>query len=197
LPLFCKLNNEEGGLSLNSSEIGFSLSFGGFAGLCFSLFVLPQMIGGDNSKLDVFRKYSLVNTFLILVFPLLGVLLKHMLHTQVLLWGESTIRQVVIGLLIITHVCRYMASILSFTVVIIFVNHSVVDAHLGKVNGLGQMAAATARSVGPALGGVLWSQSLRLHFIFFNFILVSGIMLGCFFLSRSLPVSIEEKKKES
>jgi MFS family permease len=198
LPLFCKLDNDEGGLSLNSSEIGFALSFGGFAGLVFSLFALPHMIGDGKSKLSVFRKYTLVNVVLIMVFPLLGYVLKFLLHSETTtsLNDEQTSHQVVIGLLVMTHVCRYMASILSFTVVIIFVNHSVTDAHLGKVNGLGQMAAATARSVGPAFGGVLWSQSLKFHFIFSNFILVSVIMLLCFYLSLRLPVSIEDKKDE-
>ena len=199
LPLFCKLTNEEGGLSLNSSEIGFALSIGGFAGLIFSLFVLPRMIGGKNSKLTVFRKYTFVNTFLILLFPLLGFVLRHLLQisnnsgSSFPLDDESS-HHLVIALLIITHTCRYMASILSFTVVIIFVNHSVDDAHLGKVNGLGQMAAATARSVGPAFGGVLWSQSLKLQFIYSNFILVSLIMILCAYLSYRLPKSIENKK---
>ena len=208
LPLFSKLDNEQGGLSLNSSEIGFALAFGGFAGLAFSLFALPLMIGGGKSKLLVFRRYTLLNVFLIILFPLLGYVLSHLLqqadHTDTDTdtdtdtggLSDRTNHHLVIGLFILIHICRTMASILCFTVVIIFVNHSVIDAHLGKVNGLGQMAAATARSVGPAFGGVLWSQSLKHHFIFTNFVLVSVIMLVCSCLSSRLPVSIESKKEE-
>ena len=195
LPLFCKLDNNDGGLSLNTSEIGFALSIGGFAGLAFSLFVLPSMIDGGNKKVEIFRTYSFVNAFLILIFPFLGYLLQFFLASERnKSFDEKSSRQLIITLLIVAHTCRYMASILSFTVVVIFVNHSVIDAHLGKVNGFGQMAAAVARSVGPAFGGVLWSQSLKHHFIFCNFMLVSLIMMTCTYMSWKLPSSIENKK---
>ena len=41
---------------------------------------------------------------------------------------------------------------LSFTAVMIQINHSVVADDLGKVNGLGQSMASLTRAIGPAIG---------------------------------------------
>lgn len=46
----------------------------------------------------------------------------------------------------------------------IMINNSVFDESLGKVNGLGQSMAALARTIGPALGGLLWSISVEVRY---------------------------------
>jgi hypothetical protein len=84
----------------------------------------------------------------------------------------------------------------SFTAVMIQVNHSVYEDYLGAVNGLGQSLAALARAIGPAFGGFLWSVSIKSRFVFLNFIGVSVLLVGCFFLNRQLPDSIDFKKKD-
>lgn len=74
------------------------------------------------------------------------------------------------------------------------VNHSVADGDLGKVNGMGQLFASIARSAGPALGGVIWSISLRFHFVFANFIVTGLILLVCEYIALQLPASLDYKK---
>jgi MFS family permease len=74
------------------------------------------------------------------------------------------------------------------------VNHSVVDSELGKVNGMGQLFASVARSAGPALGGVIWSLSLRFDFVFANFIATGLILLVCEYIAFQLPASLDFKK---
>lgn len=76
------------------------------------------------------------------------------------------------------------------------VNHSVYDRDLGAVNGLGQSMSSLARSVGPALGGALWSLSVKFDFIFLNFIIAVAILVLCQILGRFLPVSLDYSREE-
>ena len=73
----------------------------------------------------------------------------------------------------------------------ILVNHSAYDHQLGTLNGIGQTVAAAARSVGPALGGVLWSVSTRLHFLYINFLFSMSIFLLMHFVAYKLPSTID------
>jgi len=68
---------------------------------------------------------------------------------------------------------------------------------LGAVNGLGQSLASLSRSIGPAVGGVLWSLSVHYHFVFLNFMVVSLLLGGCNYINRCLPLSLDEKKQSS
>ncbi len=74
------------------------------------------------------------------------------------------------------------------------VNHSVEDFNLGKVNGIGQSVAATARAVGPALGGVIWSISLRHEVVFANFAATAFVLLICEYIVFQIPATIDFKK---
>lgn len=131
---------------------------------------------------------------------------------------------------------KSVMSCLSFTAVMIQINHSVTDKHLGKVmrlsrfilhtshftlrtrspshkyctlsspppfsimnstqvNGFGQSIASLARSLGPALGGILWSMSIHKKFVYFNFIATSLLLMVCLILNQKLPLSLDSKKK--
>lgn len=70
-------------------------------------------------------------------------------------------------------------------------NHSAYDYQLGTLNGIGQTVAAAARSVGPALGGVLWSISTRLHFLYINFLLSMSIFLLMHYVALKLNPTID------
>jgi hypothetical protein len=78
----------------------------------------------------------------------------------------------------------------------IFVNHSVEDHQLGAVNGLGQTVAAGARSFGPAAGGLLWSLSAQVHFIFINYFCAVAIFLLLHYTVSQLPQSIDGAKRK-
>ena len=71
------------------------------------------------------------------------------------------------------------------------INNSAPEKDLGLVNGLGQSLASAARCIGPAIGGALWSLSVRTHFIFLNFIFVQFLLSGAVILGLYLPLSID------
>lgn len=54
----------------------------------------------------------------------------------------------------------------TFNRTMIMINNSVFDESLGAVNGLGQSMAALARTIGPAIGGLLWSISLEVRHVY-------------------------------
>jgi hypothetical protein len=83
------------------------------------------------------------------------------------------------------------------TKTIIFVNHSAHDHHLGTINGIAQTVAAAARSIGPALGGALWSLSVKMHFLSINFIASMLIFLCMHLISYMLPTSIDSAKQKT
>jgi uncharacterized membrane protein YgcG len=89
---------------------------------------------------------------------------------------------------------RSIADYVKFVVFVAQVNHSVTDEYLGAVNGLGQSLAALARSVGPALGGVLWSLSTTHHFVYLNFIAVVVVLGASLYISSLMPASLDFKK---
>ncbi|KAL2912472.1 hypothetical protein HK105_208044 [Polyrhizophydium stewartii] len=67
----------------------------------------------------------------------------------------------VFGALMFVLAGRNVGCVIGFIAVMILVNDSAPGQHtLGTVHGFGQLAASFVRSVGPALGGTLWSWSL-------------------------------------
>ena len=76
------------------------------------------------------------------------------------------------------------------------VNHRVTDEYLGAVNGLGQSLGALARSLGPAVGGLLWSVATKYNFIYLNFIAVSVLFALNYYVSYLVPDSLDHRKKE-
>ena len=97
--------------------------------------------------------------------------------------------------LILIMILKSVAACLSFTAVMLQVNHCVTEEHLGKANGLGQTLASLARAIGPALGGMLWSIAIQRHFLFLNFLSVVILLICSGMLNRQLPNSIDHKKK--
>ncbi len=73
-------------------------------------------------------------------------------------------------------------------------NHSAYDYQLGTINGIGQTVAAAARSIGPALGGLLWSLSVKIHFLYINFVVTVFIFLIMHAIGYRLPPSIDYAK---
>jgi hypothetical protein len=71
------------------------------------------------------------------------------------------------------------------------INNSAPEKDLGLVNGFGQSLASAARCLGPAIGGALWSLSVRSHFIYLNFIFVQFLLLWAVFMGSYLPVAID------
>lgn len=71
------------------------------------------------------------------------------------------------------------------------INNSAPEKDLGLVNGFGQSLASAARCIGPAIGGALWSLSVRSNFIFLNFIFVQFLLICAVVMGSFLPSSID------
>jgi MFS family permease len=192
IPLFLKLHRDEGGFSFDSGQIGTLISISAGAMLIFTNVILPKF--ASKSKQWLYEIGLLGAIPLTLCWPLIAILNSNILLRSHSL--NSTAYLLIIWfLLIATNICKYVCSCCSFTAVIIQVNHSVENEYLGRVNGLGQSLASLARAIGPALGGMLWSVSTRIHFVFLNFLVTIVIFLFCIYLNRLLPPSIDFKKK--
>jgi len=190
LPLFMKFDVAKGGLSFTSSEIGFVLSCSGAVMLCFNMLILPTL--GKYSKLTLYKTTNLVAIPFTMAWPLAGLLNSRLVESH-RLQPKSPIMY--LALLGISSVKNSLA-VVTFTAVIILVNHSVPSRYLGKVNGMGQSFAALARAAGPALGGALWSITIRYDCVFLNFIFASCMLaLGQVIVSY-LPASLDHKREE-
>lgn len=190
LPLFMKFDIAHGGLSFTSSEIGFVLSCSGAVMLCFNMLILPTL--GRYSKLTLYKTTNLVAIPFTMAWPLAGLLNSRLVESHRL---EAKSPVMYIALLVISSVKNSLA-VVTFTAVIILVNHSVPSRYLGKVNGMGQSFAALARAAGPALGGALWSVTVRYDAVFLNFIFASCMLaLGQFIVSH-LPASLDRKRED-
>jgi hypothetical protein len=193
IPLFLKLDVSQGGLSFSSIEIGILLSISGFTMMFFTFFFLP-VIARNSSKLWMFRRGVIGSIPVALSWPLIGLLYRHYISN---LHSSQLQTMVLWPLLVITCVCKSVMSCFAFTAVMILINHSVTEEHLGAVNGLGQSLGSLARAVGPALGGALWSIGTSHRMVFLNFLFTSALMMGCLLLSNRLPSSLDHQRPRS
>lgn len=193
IPLFLKLDVSQGGLSFSSIEIGILLSISGFTMMFFTFFFLPA-IARNSSKLWMFRRGVIGSIPVAMSWPLIGLLYRYYISK---LHSSQLQTMVLWPLLVITCVCKSVMSCFAFTAVMILINHSVTEEHLGVVNGLGQSLGSLARAVGPALGGALWSISTSHQMVFLNFLFTSALMMGCLLLSNKLPSSLDHQRPRS
>jgi len=189
LPLFMKLEIERGGFSFHSTDIGFVLSMSGAVMLVFNVLVLPRL--GTMSKLRLYKMTNICAVPWTLAWPLVGSFNRHVIESGY--WGPQCGATYVM-LLIISSV-KNSLGVMTFTAIIILINNSVPSAYLGKVNGLGQSFAALARAAGPALGGALWSMSLKHETIYLNFLVTSALLLLGQGIVSLLPERIDKIEK--
>lgn len=82
------------------------------------------------------------------------------------------------GALTLAVVLKAISNNNAFAACIILVNAAAMNVSpgvLGKVNGIGQTAAALVRAIGPTLGGLCWSLSVTAGSPFLAFLVISGI----------------------
>lgn len=194
IPLFLKLDSSMGGLQFTSSQIGFLLSISGGAMLGFNYYFLPYLITkyGKKYMFELGQIGAIPFTFL---WPILALVNRDILVPRI--QSHFTYNAILWPILIIVCICKNVFACLSFTAVMLQINHSVLPEYLGAVNGLGQSLASLARAVGPALGGLLWSVAIQRNFVFLNFISVVAILLVGIVMNRMLPDSIDHKKKKA
>jgi MFS family permease len=188
IPLFLKLDLYSGGLGFTSAEIGFVISITGSIMLVFTFFCLPWFT--KYSKQWMFELGIIGGAPMTFAWPLLALLNTHVL-TQI--HPTTVYYSILWPLLILIFVVKNIFSCLSFTAVMIQVNHSVSDEYLGAVNGFGQSCASLARAVGPAIGGALWSLSIQTQNVFLNFLGVMALLVVSGVINRQLPASLDHK----
>lgn len=190
LPLFLKLDTKLGGFGFSSAEIGTLLSFGAGGMMVLTMLTMPLTNGVSNKWIS---KFSLALSIpLELAFPVIALL-----NNQVFAHIRSNTERLWLlwPVLIIVNTVKNLFTCLAFTSSIIMVNHSVTDEHLGAVNGLGQSLGALARSLGPAVGGLLWSMGTRYNFVYINFIATTVLYLLNYYVSHLVPKSLDHRKK--
>lgn len=192
LPLFFKLETARGGFGFDSQQIGVLLSTGAAGMMVMSILCIPLIDGVSNKYLSKLSISLLVP--LCLAFPLIALLNNHVLVNM----GNDTAHMWLLWpLLILVNTFKNLFTNFSFTAAVIMVNYSVTDEYLGAVNGLGQSLGALARSLGPAVGGLLWSVATKYDFVYLNFIAVVAVFALNYYISYLAPASLDHRKKGS
>lgn len=192
LPLFFKLETARGGFGFDSQQIGVLLSTGAAGMMIMSILCIPLIDGVSNKYLSKLSISLLVP--LCLAFPLIALLNNHVL---VNMGNETAHMWLLWPLLILVNTFKNLFTNFSFTAAVIMVNYSCTDEHLGAVNGLGQSLGALARSLGPAVGGLLWSVATKYDFVYLNFVAVVAVFALNYYVSYLAPASLDHRKKKA
>jgi hypothetical protein len=166
--LWCVAPVSQGGLAFSSRDVGTSLSFVGVMILVVQLALFPHF----HSRHGLTTCYKVG----FLVYGLTMLFLPH-INSILLLTSSSAHSTLYLWLtLLLTITVRVIASSFVFTCCMIFVNNAGKEAgDLGIVNGVSQCTVSFVRTLGPVLGGSLWSWSLLgswgypwdFHFVFY------------------------------
>jgi MFS family permease len=138
-----------GGLSYTSKDVGLILSIMGLIILYCQLYLYQKL----SSKISRIRLYQSVFPMYMILFYLVFPLIS-----SKLIYVNEQMSWVV---LVIAVAVRFFANVLGFTSITILLNNSAEKRQLGFVNGCCQTGASFVRAIGPALGGIIWSYSLR------------------------------------
>jgi hypothetical protein len=181
LPLFLKLDADKGGFAYNSHDIGVILSISGFLMLVFTVTILPLVANGDKPRLFIYGTWGTIPAAMLYPFGAaatvaIGALLGW--HSQTSSVQDLPMLSYVF--LITVKTVQSIFACLAFTAIVVQVNESVAENELADVNAMGQMFAALSRAVGPGIGGVLWTMSVKSDFIYGNFI---GVVVVLFLAS--------------
>eukprot|EP01036_Dinobryon_divergens_P023858 gene23858-32247_t len=126
IPLFLKLDTRLGGFSMDSSDIGTLLSLSGFSMLAFTYFLLP--IFASQNPLWLFKVGTIVAIPVSFGWPIVAIL-----NEKVLASLPSQAHHIAMwSLLVLVALGQNIGGCLSFTAVMIQINHSVVADDLGK-----------------------------------------------------------------
>ncbi|TPX48499.1 hypothetical protein CcCBS67573_g10201 [Chytriomyces confervae] len=174
---------EDGGLGYSSADVGISLSLISFIALYFQLRTYPFLVR-FRTPLSLFR------IGLALYIP---PYLMHPIISGIIAPNCST--TFTYACLIINLAFLQFSNILCFTSIFIVINNSVSASNkqqLSTVTGIAQTCAAFVRSIGPALGGVLWAWSITNGMAFpfnywFVFLAIAGMGVGTWLQAQWIP----------
>ncbi|KAJ3216068.1 hypothetical protein HDU67_009948 [Dinochytrium kinnereticum] len=130
--------------------------------------------------------YKLAACCYISIFPIFPIV------STFIAGGSPSLKAWTWPALLLNMAGRHFCNVLGFTSVMIMINNAAGKANLGIVNGIGQTTAAFVRSIGPALGGIMWAWSLNNHLAFplnywFVFFILSLLAIATALQSRFIP----------
>ena len=183
---FFEAAQEDQGLGYSSGKTGGFLAVTGVSLILFQLLIFPRLV----EKVGVTRlfRWSLLSAVpFFLLFPVLSNLERSD-------WpGELTTVMIGVGCFF-----RAMLGANVFTPVFILINGSAPQAALGAVNGFAQSQAALWRTVGPLIGGGVWSLSLgwsedwAQHHHFAPYVVIAAVTVLTYGLSMLLRKKVNE-----
>lgn len=142
IPIFASSPSIDGGLGWETATLAGPLSFGGLVLILWALFGYPPMT----------RKLGPLKTCRIgisLTIPMiLFIPSSSLLISKPSMWTAMALKSI--------------TGVTSFTPCLAMVNLVAPKNALGEVNGVGQTLASAVRAIGPALGGIAWSLSIKL-----------------------------------
>lgn len=188
LPVIGKMRREAGGLGMTESEIAELLIIQGVTLVVFQLFVFHRLVARFGEG-RVFKWGSICALVALSTLP-------------VSIWlGNSSGpagRWVFVGGAL---ALKTLGMGCCFSLTFVFINSAAKGRRLGAVNGISQSAASAVRVVGPALGGVLLSLSLRSPIVWLHTGVVCALMglamAATVAIGASLPVSVTDANREA
>ncbi|CAG8438734.1 8723_t:CDS:2 [Ambispora leptoticha] len=155
----------DGGLGYRSQDLALSLTIMGFVALASRSFMFTVLRKPARAYQIVWFLYIPVYV----MFPLINTLKQsfncyfdsELASVVCPDQGNLTNERIIWYILLITLGVRYFLNVFGYTSILIVITNSAPRNVLGTVNGIGQTIASFARAVGPALGGALWTWSLK------------------------------------
>ncbi|TPX75247.1 hypothetical protein CcCBS67573_g03458 [Chytriomyces confervae] len=182
-PLLCTLpvDQLQNGFGFKSFEIGLSLSIRGCFTFLTQIFVFPFIQKTYGSLRSVRLALSVFLTS-VTCLPFLTYIIPT--------FGEPTF-----WVFLVANLAFLTAGQMStFTSMFLVVNESAeTQSQLGRVNGMAQMAACVARTVGPLIGGFVWTRVFAMgvwwgkHVAYAVVVVVGGLLyLETFWIQKAL-----------
>lgn len=142
-----------GGLGLNAGHFAQLIALMCLAQIAYQFYLYPNL-GPPRGKFSHLAMYRLGSALFIPAY-LLVVPLRPFATT---LGGDNFF---IMAGLIATTAVRYCGNTLGYTAISILLNYMTPPSAVGYANGIAQSIVSLARCVGPALGGYIWSISVR------------------------------------
>ncbi|KAA0158423.1 hypothetical protein FNF28_06217 [Cafeteria roenbergensis] len=187
LPVIGKMRREAGGLGMSEAEIAELLIIQGVSLVVFQLLIFHRLVARFGEG-RVFKWGSVCALVALSTLP-------------VSIWlGNSSGpagRWVFVGGAL---ALKTLGMGCCFSLTFVFINSAAKGRRLGAVNGISQSAASAVRVVGPALGGILLSVSLRSSVVWIHTGVVCALMglamAATVAIGASLPTSVTDANRE-
>ncbi|KAI9022464.1 major facilitator superfamily domain-containing protein [Hyaloraphidium curvatum] len=191
LPLFIASPKTEGGMEFTSGQMGVMMSILGVSALVVQLIFVPSWE----------KKYGLpnLNIWFLGIAAVTSIITPFMSYIEGPVWLIWTCLIVTLGFNIIGWG-------IAFTAQIVLINDTAPPSRLGAAHGISQTLAAFTRTVGPALGGWLYTRGLTdglpypldrtMPYNLCAIVAVVGIVQG-FYLKKEIALFEVEEDEET